>query len=89
METLLLQSNVRWDGEQYVAEISGIDVEGLGTSLEEAQERLLQSFRSWIETRETTSQLVKSLEDAGYPGVTETTELQLEFASATIVRTSL
>ena len=41
---------------------------------------LLQSFRSWIETRETSSQLEKSLEDAGYPGVTETTELQLEFA---------
>ena len=80
METLSLQSSVRWDGEQYVAEIEGIDIEGLGTSTDEAQERLLQSFRAWIEIRETTSQIEKSLEDAGYPGVTEETELQLEFA---------
>ena len=50
METLSLQSSVRWDGEQYVAEIEGIDIEGLGTSTDEAQERLLQSFRAWIET---------------------------------------
>ena len=80
MEILSLQTSVRWDGEQYVAEIEGIDIEGLGISSDEAQERLLQSFRAWIEIRETTSQLEKSLEDAGYPGVTEETALELELA---------
>ncbi len=79
METLLLTSQVVWEDEQYVARIQGIDVQGVGGSFEAAQEQLIQSLRTWIEFQESGSRLEQSLAEAGYPGVGEATELQLEF----------
>ncbi len=79
METLLLTSQVVWEDEQYVARIQGLDVLGMGGSFEAAQEQLIQSLRTWIEFQESGSKLEQSLAEAGYPGVGETTELQLEF----------
>ena len=78
-ETLFLTSQVVWEDEQYVARIQGLDVLGIGGSLEAAQDQLIQSLRTWIESRESGSKLEQSLAEAGYPGVGETTELQLEF----------
>ena len=79
METLLLTSQVVREDEQYVARILGLDVLGIGGSLEAAQDQLIQSLRTWIESQESGSKLEQSLSEAGYPGVGETTELQLEF----------
>ena len=78
-ETLLLTSQVVWEDEQYVARIQGLDVQGIGGSFEAAQDQLIQSLRTWIEFQESGSRLEQSLAEAGYPGVEETTELQLEF----------
>ena len=78
-ETLFLTSRVVWEDEQYVARIQGLDVLGIGGSLEAAQDQLIQSLRTWIESRESGSKLEQSLAEAGYPGVGQTTELQLEF----------
>ncbi len=79
METLLLTSQVIWEDEQYVARIQGLDVLGIGGSLEAAQDQLIQSLRAWIESQECGSKLEQTLAEAGYPGVGEITELQLEF----------
>ncbi len=79
MESLLLTSQVVWEDEQYVARIQGLEVQGVGGSFEAAQDQLIQSFRTWIEFQESGSKLEQSLAEAGYPGVGETTELQLEF----------
>ena len=79
METLLLTAQVVWEDEQYVACIQGLDVLGMGGSMEAAQDQLIQSLRTWIESQESGSKLEQSLAEAGYPGVGETTELQLEF----------
>ena len=79
METLFLTSQVVWEDEQYVARIQGLEVHGIGDSLEAAQDHLIQSLRTWIESQESGSRLEQSLAEAGYPGVEETTELQLEF----------
>ncbi len=79
METLLLTSQVVWEDEKYVARIQGLDVQGIGGSFEAAQDQLIQSFRTWIESQESGSKLEQTLAEAGYPGVEETTELQLEF----------
>ena len=79
METLLLTSQVVWEDEQYVARILGLEIQGVGGSLEAAQDQLIQSMRIWIESQESGSKLEQSLTEAGYPGVEETTELQLEF----------
>ncbi len=79
METLLLTSQVVWEDEQYVARIQGLEVLGVGGSFEAAQDQLIQSLRTWIESQESGSRLEQSLAEAGYPGVGETTELQLEF----------
>ena len=82
METLQLTSQVVWDEDQYAARIDGLDVQGLGNSVEEAQDQLIQSLRAWIELQESSSKLEQSLEEAGYPGVEETTEVQLEFVES-------
>ena len=79
METLLLTSQVVWEEEQFVARIQGLNVQGIGDSLEAAQDQLIQGLRAWIESQESGSKLEQSLAEAGYPGVEETTELQLEF----------
>ncbi len=79
METLFLTSQVVWEDEQFVARIQGIDVQGVGSSFEAAQDQLIQSLRTWIEFQESGSKLEQSLAEAGYPGVGEATELQLEF----------
>jgi hypothetical protein len=41
-------------------------------------------MRAWIESHDGTDTLSKVLEDAGYPGVEEETELQLEFLEAAL-----
>ena len=79
METLVLTSQVVWEEEQYVARILGLDLQGTGSSVGEAQDQLIQNLRAWIELQESGSRLEQTLAEAGYPGVEESTEVQLEF----------
>ncbi len=79
METLVLTSQVVWEDDKYVARIAGLNLEGVGNSVEQAQDDLIQQMRAWIEAQDGTSALEDSLAEAGYPGVEETTEVQLEF----------
>jgi len=54
-------------------------LEGTGDSLGAAQEELVQVMRAWIEIHDGTESLEDALAAAGFPGVDEDTELQLEF----------
>ncbi len=79
MDRLVLTSQVVWEEDKYVARITGLKLEGVGNSVEQAQDNLIQQMRAWIEAQDGTSALEDSLAEAGYPGVEETTEVQLEF----------
>ena len=79
MEELVLTARVVREEGKYVARVDGLSLEGAGDSAEEAQDELINIFRAWVELHETTSKLEQALAEAGFPGVDENTELQLEF----------
>ena len=84
METVVLTASIEEVEDRYVARINDLDLEGIGESLELAQDELIQVVRAWIESHDGTDTLSEVLADAGYPGVDEDTELQLEFAGAAL-----
>jgi hypothetical protein len=84
MDNVLLTANVDQIEEKYVARIDELELVGEGETLEAAQDDLIQVMRAWIESHDGTDTLSKVLEDAGYPGVDEETELQLEFVEAAL-----
>ena len=79
MERLALTARVEWDGVRYVARVDRLALEGEGDSVESAQEDLVQVMRGWIEAQDGTESLETTLAQAGFPGVDQDTELQLEF----------
>ena len=84
METVVLTASIEEVEDRYVARINDLDLEGIGESLEVAQDELIQVVRAWIESHDGTDTLSEVLAAAGYPGVDEDTELQLEFAGAAL-----
>ncbi len=84
METVILTAKVDQVEDKYVARIEDLGLVGEGESLEAAQDDLIQVMRAWIESHDGTDTLSSVLEDAGYPGVEEETELQLEFIEAAL-----
>ena len=84
METVVLTANVEEVEDSYVARIDNLNLEGVGDSLEVAQDELIQVVRGWIESHDGTDTLSDVLADAGYAGVDEETELQLEFTETTL-----
>ena len=79
MERLILTARVEQDSAKFVARVDSLQLVGEGDSLEAAQEDLVQVMRAWIETQDGTESLEDALAAAGFPGVDEDTELQLEF----------
>ena len=80
MQRVVLTARVLREEDQYVASVDALALEAFSLrSAEEAQDGLVTAVRSWIETQDTLGTLEKSLAQAGYPGVGEDTELQLEF----------
>ena len=84
METVVLTAMVEEVEDRYVARIDNLNLEGVGESLELAQDELIQVVRGWIESHDGTDTLSNALADIGYPGVDEETELQLEFIEAAL-----
>ena len=84
METVVLTAKVEEVEDRYVARIDNLNLEGVGDSLELAQDELVQVVRGWIESHDGTDTLSDVLADAGYAGVDEETELQLEFTETTL-----
>ena len=79
MEQLVLTARVLWDDGRFVARIDSLPLEGAGESVREAQDELIQVMRAWIEANDVPDTLAPALADAGFPGLDEDTELQLEF----------
>ncbi len=79
METAVLTARVTWQDGKFVAAIEGLDLEAAGETVEEAQNELILVMRNWIEVQDGRSLLEETLAHAGFPGVKEDTELQLEF----------
>ena len=79
MESVMLTARVIWESDHFLAKVDQLPLEGVGKSVEEAQDQLIQMMRSWIEENDGTDTLGQLLADAGFPGVVEETELQLEF----------
>ena len=79
MDELVLTARVAWDDGRYVAKVDQLPLEGEGDSVQQAQDALIQVMRSWIETNDGTDSLEQVLSEAGFPGVEEDTDLQLEF----------
>ena len=79
MESVMLTARVIWESDHFLAKVDQLPLEGVGVSVEEAQDQLIQMMRSWIEENDGTDTLEQLLADAGFPGVAEETELQLEF----------
>ena len=80
MEQLVLTARVAPGAAGYVARVEQLPLEGSGESVREAQDQLIQVMRAWIETHDGQDNLAAVLAQAGFPGVEEDTELQLEFA---------
>ena len=84
METVLLTAQINTEDDRYVVRLDDLGLVSEGETLEAAQEELIQIVRAWIESHDGTDTLSGVLADAGYPGVDEETELQLEFAEAAL-----
>ncbi len=83
-ESVVIMATIEKEEDRYVVRIDDLDLEGVGESLETAQDDLIQIMRAWIETHDGTDSLSKVMANAGYPGVDEETELQLEFVEAAL-----
>jgi predicted RNase H-like HicB family nuclease len=79
VESVLLTARVVWEEGRYVASVDALSLEAVGDSVSQAQDELVIALRGWIEAQDTLGNLEESLARAGYVGVDEDTELQLEF----------
>ena len=79
MEATVLTARVAWEDGRYLATIEALGLVGEGETLEAAQNDLINLVRNWIEIQDAKSVLEETLAEAGFPGVEEDTELQLEF----------
>ena len=79
METVLLTARVTWDQGCYLAKVDQLPLEGSGDTVEAAKDELIEVVKSWIQDHDGTVGLGQTLADAGFPGVEDDTEVQLEF----------
>ena len=80
MDRVVLTARVVEADGNYVARVEQLSLEGVGGSVQEAQDQLIQAMRSWIEAHDGQGALADVLAQVGYPGVEDSTELQLEFS---------
>ncbi len=79
MEPTVLIARVTWQDGRYLASLEKLGLEAEGETVEAAQDQLINVMRNWIEIHDGKSSLEEALAQAGFPGVEEDTELQLEF----------
>ena len=79
MEQVLLTARVANEDGGFVARVEQLPLEGSGDSVQAAQDELILVLRAWIEAQDGQDNLGQALAQAGFPGVEEETEVQLEF----------
>ena len=63
-----------------VASLELLSLEGVGTTVSEAQDDLVLKMSVWIQENDGRGELEQALLEAGFEGVDEDTEVHLEFA---------
>ena len=79
METVTLSASVVQKEDGYLATIEKLSLSGRGDTIQDAQDDLVEKFKSWVQTCDGNGTLETVLAESGYPGVDEDTELELEF----------
>ena len=74
-----LTARITFDDGVYLAKVDQLPVEAIGATPERAQDELAEVVRSWIQAQDSSDGLESSLSAAGFSGVTEDTEIELEF----------
>ena len=80
MERVTLPAIMVQKEDGYLATIDNLKLMGKGTTVKEAQDDLVEKFMSWVQSCEGQGSLETVLSEAGFDGVDEATELELEFA---------
>ena len=78
MDQVLLTARVAPENGGFIAKLEQLSLEGLGDSVQAAQDELILVLRAWIETQDGQDSLEKALAEAGFLGVEEETEVHLE-----------
>ena len=79
LEPTVLTAQVQQSDGRYIASIDALELAAEGETAAQAQDNLINLMRSWIEIQDGKSALEETLAQAGFPGVQEDTELQLQF----------
>lgn len=79
LEPTVLTAQVQQSEGRYIARLDALELEAEGDTVAQAQDNLISLMRSWIEVQDGKSALEETLAQAGFPGVEEDTELQLQF----------
>ena len=79
MGTVVLIARVTFEEDRYLACLDAPRIEWEGATATQAQDGLINAVRSWIEAQDGAGILETSLAEAGFEGVSEDTEVQLEF----------
>ena len=79
MAKVTLPARVVQTEEGCTAAIDNLELIGVGTTVDEAQDDLVEKFSSWVQICEGQESLEQVLAAAGYGGVDEETELELVF----------
>ena len=80
MEKLTVQGKVVEKEDGFLATVENLSLKGKGVTAKEAQDDLVGKFIAWVQSCEGQETLETALSEAGYDGVGEDTELELEFA---------
>ena len=70
---------VQKEEDGYLAAIDGLNLAGKGVTVKDAQDDLVERFRSWVQAGDGQGTLEALFLTAGYAGVDEDTELELQF----------
>ena len=79
MQKLPVKAKVEEKENGFVATVENLTPKGKGTTSKEAQDDLVDKFVAWVQSCEGQGTLETVLSEAGYVGVSESTELELEF----------
>ena len=79
MQKLTVKAKVEEKENGFVATVENLTPKGKGTTSKEAQDDLVDKFVAWVQSCEGQGTLETVLSEAGYVGVSESTELELEF----------
>ena len=80
LKTLVLRGQIAQMGDAFMATVEKLPLFSRGDSPLEAENRLVRDFRNWVQACEEKGSLERELEDVGYSGIDDETEIHLIFS---------